>query len=174
MATYGQLLIKSGGGVIDHGKQSARQDGATLVIGLGGTGSDAVMKLKKEVFKQLKPDDEDAVIPTYSAIKYLVVDSDASKINAQAGKLTDIDRNTEFFEISNSNIKATFGATEILKNRPELYWLDYEHISINQASAVPAVSVRLVDSCWWIKPVHCMTRSKVKCRVRFLPATMAN
>ena len=87
MATYGQLLIKSGGGVIDHGKQSARQDGATLVIGLGGTGSDAVMKLKKEVFKQLKPDDEDAVIPTYSAIKYLVVDSDASKINAQAGKL---------------------------------------------------------------------------------------
>lgn len=135
MATYGQLLIDAGGGVIDHGKQSARQDGATLVIGLGGTGSDAVMKLKKEVFKQLKPDDENAVLPTYSAIKYLVVDSDASKINAQVGKLTDIDRNTEFFEISNSNIKATFGATEILKNRPELYWLDYEHISINQASA---------------------------------------
>ena len=43
MATYGQLLIKSGGGVIDHGKQSARQDGATLVIGLGGTGSDACL-----------------------------------------------------------------------------------------------------------------------------------
>ena len=79
MATYGQLLIDAGGGVIDHGKQSARQDGATLVIGLGGTGSDAVMKLKKEVFKQLKPDDENAVLPTYSAIKYLVVDSDASK-----------------------------------------------------------------------------------------------
>ena len=115
MATYGQLLIDAGGGVVDHGKQSARQDGATLVIGLGGTGSDAVMKLKKEVFKQLKPDDENAVLPTYSAIKYLVVDSDASKINAQVGKLTDIDRNTEFFEISNSNIKATFGATEILK-----------------------------------------------------------
>ena len=83
MATYGQLLIDAGGGVIDHGKQSARQDGATLVIGLGGTGSDAVMKLKKEVFKQLKPDDENAVLPTYSAIKYLVVDSDASKINRQ-------------------------------------------------------------------------------------------
>ena len=135
MATYGQLLIGAGGGVIDHGKQSARQDGATLVIGLGGTGSDAVMKLKKEVFKQLKPDDEEAVIPTYAAIKYLIVDSDASEIDAQSGKLTDIDKNTEFFEISNSNIKATFGATEILKNRPELSWLDYEHISINQASA---------------------------------------
>ena len=135
MATYGQLLIGAGGGIINHGMQSARQEGATLVIGLGGTGSDAVMKLKKEVFKQLKPDDEKAVIPTYEAIKYLIVDSDASKINAQQGRLTDIDRNTEFFEISNSNIKDTFGATEILKNRPELSWLDYEHISINQASA---------------------------------------
>ena len=174
MATYGQLLIKSGGGVIDHGKQSARQDGATLVIGLGGTGSDAVMKLKKEVFKQLKPDDEDAVIPTYSAIKYLVVDSDASKINAQAGKLTDIDRNTEFFEISNSNIKATFGATEILKNRPELYWLDYEHISINQASA-GAGGIRQVGRFLLVDKARALyERSKVKCRVRFLPATMAN
>lgn len=135
MATYGQLLIDAGGGIIDHGKQSERQDGATLVIGLGGTGSDAVMKLKKEVYKQLKPDDVDAVIPKYSAIKYLIIDSDASKINGQNGKITDIDKNTEFFEVSNSNIKATFGATEILKARPELSWLDYEHISINQASA---------------------------------------
>lgn len=135
MATYGQLLIDAGGGVIDHGKQSERQDGATLVIGLGGTGSDAVIRLKKEVYKQLKPDDVDAVIPRYDAIKYLIIDSDASKVNAQSGKITDIDKNTEFFEVSNSNIKATFGAREVLKNRPELFWLDYEHISVNQASA---------------------------------------
>ena len=67
----------------------------TLVIGLGGTGSDAVMKLKREVFKQLKPDDEQTAIPTYAAIKYLIVDSDDSKINAQTGRFTDIDRNTD-------------------------------------------------------------------------------
>ena len=97
MATYGQLLIDTGGGVIDHGKQSERQDGATLVIGLGGTGSDAVMKLKKEVYKQLRPDDVEAAVPKYGAIKYLVIDSDPSKINAQNGKITDIDKNTEFF-----------------------------------------------------------------------------
>ena len=54
MATYGQLLIGAGGGIINHGMQSARQEGATLVIGLGGTGSDAVMKLKKEVFKKFR------------------------------------------------------------------------------------------------------------------------
>ena len=126
MATYGQLLIKSGGGVIDHGKQSARQDGATLVIGLGGTGSDAVMKLKREVFKQLKPDDEQTAIPTYAAIKYLIVDSDDSKINAQTGRFTDIDRNTEYFDLSHCNIRKIFRTDELLKKRPEFYWLDYE------------------------------------------------
>lgn len=135
MATYGQLLIDTGGGVIDHGKQSERQDGATLVIGLGGTGSDAVMKLKKEVYKQLRPDDVEAAVPKYGAIKYLVIDSDPSKINAQNGKITDIDKNTEFFPVSNSNIKATFSAREVMMNRPELCWLDFDHISINQASA---------------------------------------
>lgn len=151
--TYSRLLLSCGGGVIDHAKQAERQDGATLVIGLGGTGSDAVMELKKEVFKQLKPDDEQAVIPTYAAIKYLIVDSDASKINAQSGKLTDIDRNTEFFDISNSYIKETFVATEILKNRPELSWLNYEHIFISQAFA-GAGGIRqvgrflLVDKAW--------------------------
>lgn len=135
MATYGQLLIDAGGGVIDHGKQSERQDGATLVIGLGGTGSDAVIKLKKEVYKQLKPDDINAVIPRYGAIKYLIVDSEDSKLKEQTGKLTDIDPNTEFFSLSNSTIKATFAAKKVMDNRPELYWLDYEHISIDDASA---------------------------------------
>ena len=101
MACYGQLLLLCGGGVIDHAKQVERQDEATLVIGLGGTGSDAVMKLKREVFKQLKPDDEQTAIPTYAAIKYLIVDSDDSKIDAQTGRFTDIDRNTEYFDFKN-------------------------------------------------------------------------
>jgi len=134
MATYGQLLIDAGGGVIDHGKQSDRQEGATVIIGLGGTGSDAVMKLKQEVYKQLKPDDVDAVIPRYDAIQYLIVDSDDSQIEAQEGKITDIDKSTEFFSLSNTSIKATFEARKILENRPELSWLDYEHISIDEAS----------------------------------------
>lgn len=43
MATYGSLLIDAGGGVVDHSKQSDRDPGATVIIGLGGTGSDAVI-----------------------------------------------------------------------------------------------------------------------------------
>ncbi len=63
MATYGQLLIDAGGGIIDRGRQSDRQDGASVILGLGGTGADAVIQLKQEVYKQLQPDDADAVIP---------------------------------------------------------------------------------------------------------------
>lgn len=132
MATYGQLLIDAGGGIIDRGKQSDRQDGASVILGLGGTGSDAVIKLKQEVYKQLKPDDADAVIPRYDAIRYLLIDADDS-LAGQSANLSDIDKNTEFFALSNSSIKSTFEAKEILKARPELYWLDYENISIDEA-----------------------------------------
>lgn len=135
MATYGSLLIDAGGGVIDHNKQSARQPGATVIIGLGGTGSDAVIKLKKEVYKQLQPDDVNAVIPRYSDIRYLIIDSDANKINGSSGKITDIDGTTEFLSIANKSIKATFAATEVMRNRRDLDWLDFEHISIDDASA---------------------------------------
>ena len=135
MATYGSLLIDAGGGVVDHSKQSDRQPGATVIIGLGGTGSDAVIKLKKEVYKQLKPDDVNAVVPKYSDIKYLIIDSDANKINAGGGKISDIDGSTEFFSVANKSIRATFNAVEVMKNRHDLDWLDFEHISIEDASA---------------------------------------
>lgn len=134
MATYGSLLIDAGGGVIDHGKQSERQAGATVILGLGGTGADAVIKLKKEVFKQLQPDDVNAVIPTYHDIRYLIVDSDGSKISSNSGKISDIDEHTEYFSIANKSIKATFEAKEVLRNRHDLDWLDYEHISIRDAN----------------------------------------
>ncbi|MDE7313263.1 MAG: tubulin-like doman-containing protein [Eubacterium sp.] len=133
MATYGQLLIDAGGGIVDRGRQSDRQDGASVIIGLGGTGADAVIKLKQEIYKQLRPDDADAVIPRYEAVRYLIIDADDSQV-APSAAMTDIDKNTEFFPLSNSSIKSTFEAKEILKTRPELYWLDYENISIDEAS----------------------------------------
>lgn len=134
MATYGQLLIDAGGGVVDHGKQSDRQDGATVIIGLGGTGTDAVIRLKKEIYKQLKPDDENAIIPRYDSIRFLVVDSDVSKLKTQNGNQWDIDVNTEFFDISNDSIKTVFAAKKVLAERKYLDWLDYERISPDDAS----------------------------------------
>ncbi len=135
MATYGQLLVDVGGGVVDRRKQSKQQDGATLIIGLGGTGTDAVIKIKKEVYKQLQPDDLDSPIPRYGAIKYLVIDSDATKIAKQNGLASDIDKANEFFDISNTSIKTTFEAKKVLEGRRDLDWLDYDHIHPDDASA---------------------------------------
>ncbi len=144
MAVYRQLLISAGGGVIDYHRQSARQEGAALVIGLGGTGSSAVMKLKKEVYRQLKPDDEYAEIPQYEAIRYLVVDSDDSSVWAQSDMPSDIDRQTEFFSIA-TNLKADFENTKALAKRPEMNWLDYEHISISDANNYSGAGIRSLN-----------------------------
>ena len=134
MATYGQLLIDAGGGIVDRSKQSEKQDGATLIIGLGGTGTDAVIKIKKEMYKQLKPDDESAAIPTYESIRFLVIDSDRTQLEKQNGAISDIDKNNEFFNVGNDSIKQTFAAKKVLEARKELSWLDFEHINPDDAS----------------------------------------
>lgn len=132
MAIYNRLSVGAGGGVINNFQKSERQPDATICIGLGGTGSDAIKKLKREVYKRLKPDDENSPIPTYKNIKYLLIDSDDSKIGAQSD-LGEIQKQTEYFDISNGDIKTAMAAKEILKNRSEMKWLNYENISIKDA-----------------------------------------
>ena len=53
MTMYDPLRISKGGGIIDHNKQSERQDGATLIIGLGGTGGKAVQQIKKALHQDV-------------------------------------------------------------------------------------------------------------------------
>ena len=145
MATYGSILIDAGVGIVDHGKQADRQPGATVIIGLGGTGSDAVIRLKREVYSRLKPDDVNAVIPRYNNIRYLLVDSDDSKVGKMTGRVSDIDKRTEYFSLANSAIKEIFSAKEVLKNRPEMQWLDYEHISVGAGAIRQVGRFLLVD-----------------------------
>lgn len=132
MTVYGQLLPDAGEGIIDRYRQAERQEGATVVIGLGGTGTDAILRLKREVFRQLKPDNVDGVVPVYESIRYLVVDSDDAKIRGQVGRITDIDKGAEYFSTAYhyNSVRAVYGSKKIMDNRPELYWLDYEHIDI--------------------------------------------
>ena len=132
MAIYNRLSVGSGGGVINNFQKSERQPDATICIGIGGTGSDAIKKLKREVYKRLKPDDEDAPLPTYKNIKYLLIDSDASKLGAQSD-IGEIQRQTEYFDVSNGDIKAAFAAKDILNRRNEMKWLNHEEINIRDA-----------------------------------------
>ena len=107
MATYDRLSIGAGGGIMNDMKKSDRQSDATICIGLGGTGKDALKKLKKEVYRRLKPDDLDSPIPTYKNIKFLLIDSDDAELDT-THDISNIDRSTEYFDISNSDIVTTF------------------------------------------------------------------
>ena len=121
MSSYPQSLVSLGDGIIDHGRQASQAPGATVVIGLGGTGTDLVMKLKREVYKQIQPDDLEAPVPQYKNIKYIVVDCDDSAVKAQKGLPSDVDEKFEYFDISNSTIRDTLASKEIMSNRPFAY-----------------------------------------------------
>ena len=123
MAMYNRLSVGSGGGVINNFQKSERQPDATICIGLGGTGSDAIKKLKREIYKRLKPDDENSPVPTYKNIKYLLIDSDDSKLGAQSD-IGEIQKQTEYFDISNGDIVGAFAATDLLHRRAEMRWLN--------------------------------------------------
>ena len=106
MAVYKSLLLDAGGGIVGHNNHQAdRWPGANVIIGLGGTGADAVIELKKEVYKRIKPDDVYAAVPRYNDIKFLIIDSDDSKIATNSGRIIDIDLANEFFSIHNKRVE---------------------------------------------------------------------
>ena len=103
------------------------------MIGIGGTGCDALRKLKREIYNRLEPDDPDSSVPSYKGIAFLAIDSDKSQFQP-AKNFKDLDVNTEFFDISNDHIEAVFDNKSILKGRKELEWLSYDDIEIKAAS----------------------------------------
>lgn len=143
MATYNQLLIGAGGGIVNQHQQSEQQEGATVAIGIGGTGASALMKLKKEVYRKIKPDNPEATIPTYKNIKFFLIDSDRTKLEGHTD-ITDLDLQTEYFDISNRAVRKTFNSKEILNGRKELSWLDHEHITVKEACMDGAGGIRQV------------------------------
>ena len=52
---YEDLLLSTGGGIITNLKKSAQQGAPTIIIGLGGTGIDALKVVKRKVYEQLIP-----------------------------------------------------------------------------------------------------------------------
>ena len=76
MAVYSKLLLSAGGGIVSATQQAEQvKNTATILIGLGGTGIDCLRTIKTQVYSRLKPDDEEAVVPTYEHIRFLGVDT---------------------------------------------------------------------------------------------------
>lgn len=69
------------GGIINATLQVPQNGDPFVIIGLGGTGVDAISHLKKKLKYQIEPDNVDRVItegekPEYQRIKFLGIDSD--------------------------------------------------------------------------------------------------
>ena len=73
---YEGLLLSTGGGVITDREKSEQQGEPTIIIGLGGTGIDALKVVKKKVYEQLYPDNPGGEIPKYEHIGFLAIDTD--------------------------------------------------------------------------------------------------
>ena len=116
MSYYNQLLYEAGGGIVNTSQLAERGKGASIIIGIGGTGCDVLRKLKREVYSSLKPDDPKSPIPTYKGIQFLAIDSDRFQFQS-AKNFKDLDVNTEFFDISNDHSAAIFGMKGVLKKR---------------------------------------------------------
>ena len=68
MAEYKKLLYSVGGGIISDAQLDAQNGSATIAIGLGGTGKDAIKRLKKEVYQRIAPDNAaNPIAPILSA-----------------------------------------------------------------------------------------------------------
>lgn len=151
MAVYSKLLLSAGGGIISAQQQADQvENTATVLIGLGGTGVDALRTIKTQVYERLKPDDPEAVIKEYAHIRFLGVDSARTQGNpaddddaAQAGSLIALD-DTEMFSISNRDVRGAFTNTAAIQMRHELDWLRYDAINAPDLGDAGAGGIRQV------------------------------
>ncbi|MBM6939177.1 hypothetical protein H7U37_11700 [Pseudoflavonifractor phocaeensis] len=127
--TYDSLLLNYGGGIISASKQSKQYGGAAAVaIGIGGTGVAALAELKRKVYQQLEPDNPGEPVPHYDHIQFLAIDSDETEIDGMHGKAR-LNKGSEFFSVSNPQLKAALGGKDVIKNNPTLNWMEIDRIN---------------------------------------------
>ena len=153
MAVYSKLLLSAGGGIVSKAQQADQvKNTATVLIGLGGTGIDALRTIKTQVYSRLKADDPDAVVPQYEHIRFLGIDTaekskgdqdDEDPDNLKAGSLRALD-DTEVFSISNPHVKRIFSNPKGLEMREELSWLRWEDIDAPNLTKEGAGGIRQV------------------------------
>lgn len=131
MATYRQLLLSTGGGVVSDSQQDEQNNGATIAIGLGGTGVACLRNLKKRIYSRLQPDDPASPIPEYSHIRFLAVDADKSQLEAD-GSFNSLDETTEYLPISSGDISGLLRKTKELAANPQCKWLKTENTAAGQ------------------------------------------
>ena len=130
MAEYKKLQYSIGGGIISDAQLDLQNGTATIAIGLGGTGKDAIKRLKKEVYQRIAPDNSDELVGRYDHIKYLCIDSDNYDL-CDYGDFIGIDRDSEFFSIQgDAAIFQNESYFPILARKPYAKWLNCTDIKL--------------------------------------------
>ena len=117
------------GGIVNSITQVPQSSEPVVIIGLGGTGVDAISRLKTKVHRQIKPDNENDVRsrgdePRYAHIKFLGIDAD-SKWLERSG-LTQEER----LNIQNYNYKHIFSPLMLdrFKSQEEMQWMNVDYM----------------------------------------------
>ena len=143
MKVYSKLLLEDGGGIISPYQQAEHvQNEVNIFIGLGGTGIDCLRTIKTQVYSRLKPDDPGEVVPKYSHIRFIGVDSDdqsALDIYNTKNKNLPLEY-SEFFHISNKGIK-----NQDLLKLPEFEWFSWENTYVTDLGRVAASGSRQIS-----------------------------
>ena len=130
MAEYKKLLYSVGGGIISDAQLDAQNGSATIAIGLGGTGKDAIKRLKKEVYQRIAPDNAGESVAQYRHIKYLSIDTDEADLWNKEDFIG-IDKDTEFFSIKgDTTIFTDPQNAAILEGKSYAKWLNCRNITL--------------------------------------------
>ena len=118
------------GGIISTITQAPQSSEPVVIIGLGGTGVDALTRLKTKLQRQIEPDNKDDVKdkgeePKYGHIKFLGIDADRKWLENSG--LTQ----GETLNIQNYNYNVIFSADKLnaLKNQKEMQWMSIDYMS---------------------------------------------
>jgi hypothetical protein len=121
-----QLQISEGGGIyFEQGRVDAQKDSAFLFVGLGGTGSDALLRIKNQVRSRMKlPKTDDgfwaADVP--KNVAFLELDTDLSTKGKGFG-CARFDENSEFLSLSVQDLAGIIKAVQG-GGIPNTEWLD--------------------------------------------------
>ena len=118
------------GGIISTITQAPQSSEPVVIIGLGGTGVDAITRLKAKLQRQIEPDNKEDVKskgdePRYEHIKFLGIDADRKWLEGSGLN------QGERLNIQNYNYPVIFSEDKLdaLKKQKELQWMSIDYIS---------------------------------------------
>lgn len=120
------------GGIISTITQAPQSSEPVVIIGLGGTGVDAITRLKTKLQRQIEPDNKEDVKdkgeePKYNHIKFLGIDADRTWFGNSCLN------QGETLNIQNYNYRVIFAPEKLnaLKNQKEMQWMSIDYMSKN-------------------------------------------